>query len=170
MLSFDSEEAGMATEAVTEAEVRALIKRWGELQDRQAGLAAFLPMVARDGFYLEFDGQRWEGYEGLESHQQMTRRFFDEQHEIFDVRLVPRSDATHALTSGRWDARYRPEGSPVSRQIKTRVEHDWEFRRDPATGQAVMQGHKVLKLEYLPGFAPDDAPAGDVPHLGQSKS
>ena len=51
--------------------------------------------------------------------------------------------------------------------IKTLIEHDWEFRRDPATGEAFMQGHKVTKFEYLPGFAPDDAADYD-PHLDAS--
>jgi hypothetical protein len=47
------------------------------------------------------------------------------------------------------------------------IEHDWEFRRDPATGQTFMQGHKVTKFEHLPGFAPDDV-QDDDPHLNAS--
>ena len=40
-----------------------------ELHDLQAGLSAFIPFIARTGFYMEFAGKRWEGYEGLERHQ-----------------------------------------------------------------------------------------------------
>jgi hypothetical protein len=53
------------------------------------------------------------------------------------------------------------ENSPRSRTIKTLIEHDWEFRRDPATGQTFMQ------FEHLPGFAPDDV-QDDDPHLNAS--
>jgi hypothetical protein len=31
-----------------------------------------------------------------------------------------------------------------------------------------MQGHKVTKFEYLPGFAPEEAPDDD-PHLGHRR-
>jgi hypothetical protein len=142
---------------VTEAEARAIIAKWGELHDLQAGLSAFIPLIARTGFYMEFAGKRWEGYEGFERHQIEKRRFFDEWHETLEVRLMPAADATHAWTLSHWDASYRPENSPRGRRIKTLIEHDWEFRRDPASGVAFMQGHKVTKFDFLPGFAPDDA-------------
>jgi hypothetical protein len=112
----------MPGKPVSEAEARAIIARWGELHDLQAGLSAFIPFIAR---------------------------------------------STHARTVSHWDARYRPENSPRSRMIKTLIEHDWEFRRDPVTGEAFMQGHKVTKFEYLPGFAPDDTADYD-PHLDAS--
>jgi hypothetical protein len=153
------------SEPVSEAEARAIIARWGELHDRQAGLSAFMPFIARTGFYLEFAGKRWEGYEGLELHQIEKRRFFDERHEMLELRMMPGAEATHAWTRSHWDARYRPQNSPRSRLIKTTIEHDWEFRRDPATGRAFMQGHKVTKFEYLPGFSPQEEPDDD-PHLG----
>ena len=149
---------------ITEAEARAIIAKWGELHDLQAGLSAFIPFIARTGFYMEFAGKRWEGYEGLERHQIEKRRFFDERHDTFEVRMMPGADSTHAWTLCHWDASYRPENSPRSRRIKTLIEHDWEFRRDPTSGAAFMQGHKVTKFDYLPGFAPDDAPTYD-PHL-----
>jgi hypothetical protein len=149
---------------VSEAEARAIITKWGELHDRQVGLSAFLPLIARTGFYMEFAGKRWEGYEGFERHQIEKRRFFDEFHETLEMRLTPGVEATHAWTLSHWNASYRPEGSPRSHQIRTVIEHDWEFRRDPATGQAFMQGHKVTRFEYLPGFAPRDVEEYD-PHL-----
>ena len=151
------------TEPVSEAEVRAIVKTWGQLHDRQAGLSAFLPFIAGEGFYMEFAGKRWEGYAGFEQHQVEKRRFFDELHETVELKVTPGTPATRAWTRSRWNARYRPEASPVSREIRTLIEHDWEFRRD-AAGRAVMQGHTVTRFEYLPGFAPDDTPRYD-PHL-----
>lgn len=47
---------------------------------------------------------------------------------------MPGADATHAWSLTDWNASYRPEGSSRSRQIRTVIEHDWEFRRDPETG------------------------------------
>ena len=149
---------------VSESEARAIIAKWGELHDLQAGLSAFMPFIAKTGFYMEFSGKRWEGYEGFERHQIEKRRFFDELHETVEVRLTPGAEVTHAWTLSHWNASYRPEGSPRSHQIRTVIEHDWEFRRDPATGQAFMQGHKVTRFEYLPGFAPHDVAEYD-PHL-----
>jgi hypothetical protein len=155
----------MAAGPVTEAEVRAIITRWGELHDLQAGLSAFIPIIAPVGFYMEFSGKRWEGYAGFEVHQLVKRRFFDELHETMEIRITPGPEVTRAWTLSNWNARYRPENSPRSRLIKTILEHDWEFRRDPASGRAIMQGHTVTRFEYLPGFAPEDKPDDD-PHLG----
>ncbi len=149
---------------VTEAEIRAIVVRWGQLHDDQAGLSAFLPFIAAEGFYMEFAGKRWEGYAGFERHQVEKRRFFDELHETVELRIVPGYPVTRAWTRSHWNARYRPEASPRSRQIKTVIEHDWEFRRDPASGAAIMQGHTVTRFEYLPGFTPDGTPDYD-PHL-----
>ena len=157
----------MAAEPVSEAEVRAIIAKWGELHDLQAGLSAFIPFIARTGFYMEFAGKRWEGYEGFEAHQLVKRRFFDERHDTFEIHVTPAADWTHARTLSNWEASYRPENSPRSKRIKTLIGHDWEFRRDPSTRQAFMQGHKVTTFEYLPGFAPDDTQDYD-PHLDAS--
>ena len=154
----------MADGPVTEAEARAIVARWGELHDLQAGLSAFIPFIAAEGFYMEFAGKRWEGYAGFEDHQVAKRRFFDELHETVEIRVTPGADVTRSWTRSHWNARYRPENSPRSRVIKTVIEHDWEFRRERLSGRAVMQGHKVTRFEYLPGFGPDDKQDYD-PHL-----
>ena len=155
----------MASAGITEAEAREIIVEWGRLHDLQAGLSAFLPLIAREGFYLEFAGKRWEGYDGFERHQIEKRRFFDELHETVSIEMLPPAgDATHVRTLSHWDASYRPENSPRSRRIRSIIEHDWEFRRDPATGRPFMQGHRVTKFDYRPGFAPDDTPEYN-PHL-----
>src|SRR5258708_9620425 len=106
---------------VTEAEARTVIAKWGELHDLQTGLSAFIPIIAGTGFYMEFAGKRWEAYEGFERHQIEKRRFFDERHDTFEVRVTPGGDATHAWTLCHWDASYRPENSPRSRRIKTLI-------------------------------------------------
>jgi hypothetical protein len=154
----------MSNEPVSEAEARAIIAEWGRLHDLQAGLSAFIPFIARTGFYMEFNGKRWEGYEGFETHQVVKRRFFDELQDTYAIRVVPAPSVTRAWTKSRWNASYRPENSARSRTIKTLIEHEREFRRDAATGAAFMQGHTVTKFAYLPGFAPDDEQEYD-PHL-----
>ncbi|MFO1160580.1 MAG: hypothetical protein U1E60_17205 [Reyranellaceae bacterium] len=154
----------MTAGPVSEAEVREMVARWGALHDLQAGLSAFIPFIAATGFYMEFGGKRWEGYEDFETHQINKRRFFDETHETVEIRITPGPDVTRAWTLSHWNARYRPDNSPRSRLIKTVLEHDWEFRRDPTTGRAFMQGHKVTRFEYLPGFGHDDQQAYD-PHF-----
>ena len=40
----------MASAGITEAEAREIIVEWGRLHDLQAGLSAFLPFIAGDGF------------------------------------------------------------------------------------------------------------------------
>jgi hypothetical protein len=149
---------------VTEAEARHIIEEWGRLHDLQAGLSAFLPIIAAEGFYMEFGGKRWVDYADFEDHQITKRKFFDELHEYYDVQVAVGDAKTIARTKMHWTYRYRPERSPKSQLIKAYLEHTWEFRRCPRTGRAFMQGHVVDVFEYEKGFRPDEQQESD-PHL-----
>lgn len=149
---------------VTEAEARSVIQQWGRLHDQQAGLSAFLPIIAEEGFYMQFGAKRWEGYADFEDHQITKRKFFDELHEYQEIQIDVGEKQTRAKTKMRWTYRYRPERSPTSKLIKAYLEHTWEFRRCPKTGRPFMQGHVVDVFEYEKGFRPDDEQQYD-PHL-----
>lgn len=152
------------SDPVSEEEARDIILQWGRLHDLQAGLSAFLPIIAEEGFYMQFGEQRWEGYGDFERHQITKRKFFDELHDYTDIRIYVGGTVTTAKTQMQWTYRHRPENSPVSRLIKARIEHTWEFRRCTKTGRAFMQGHVVDLFEYLEGFRPDETREYD-PHL-----
>lgn len=154
----------MSQGLVTVEEARSIIHEWGRLHDLQAGLSAFLPIIAEQGFYMQFGGKRWLGYADFEDHQITKRRFFDELHEYLDIQVELAEEKTTARTRMQWSYRYRPEGSPRSKLIKAYLEHTWEFRRCPRTGRPFMQGHVVDLFEYLTGFRPEDEQAYD-PHL-----
>src|SRR5689334_14229646 len=111
---------------VTDAEARVIIQQWATLHDLQAGLSAFLPFIAEDGFYMQFGTKRWVGYADFEDHQITKRRFFDERHEYFDIHVEPSAEKTIAKTKMHWTYRYRPERSPTSKLIKAFLEHAWE--------------------------------------------
>ena len=149
---------------VTEQEARAIILEWSRLHDLQAGLSAFLPIIAGEGFYMQFGTKRWEGYTDFEDHQITKRKFFDELHDYFDVSVDVREEKTIAKTKMNWTYSYRPERSPKSKLIKAYLEHTWEFRRCPKTGRPFMQGHVVDVFEYEKGFRPDDEQEYD-PHM-----
>jgi hypothetical protein len=153
-----------ALQPVTAAETHEIILQWGHLHDLQAGLSAFLPIIAADGFYMQFGTKRWEGYADFEDHQITKRKFFDERHEYLDIQVAEGDERTTAKTKMRWTYRYRPERSPTSKLIKAYLEHTWELRRCPQSGRAFMQGHVVDVFEYEAGFRPDDPPEYD-PHL-----
>lgn len=152
------------SDSVSEVEAREIILQWGRLHDLQAGLSAFLPLIAEEGFYMQFGEQRWVGYGDFEKHQITKRKFFDELHDYTEIRISVGGKVTTAKTLMLWTYRHRPENSPVSRLIKARIEHTWEFRRCAKTGRAFMQGHVVDLFEYLEGFRSDDTVEYD-PHL-----
>ena len=154
----------MSNSPVSEEEARAIILEWGRLHDLQAGLSAFLPIIAEEGFYMQFGEKRWIGYTDFEAHQVVKRKFFDEVHNYTDIQITVASPVTSAKTEMRWTYRYRPENSPRSQLLKARIEHTWDFRRCAKTGRAFMQGHIVDLFEYEEGFRPDDKPDYD-PHL-----
>lgn len=154
----------MTQAPVTEEEAKKIILEWGRLHDLQAGLSAFLPIIAEQGFYMQFGTKRWEGYADFEDHQITKRKFFDEVHDYFDIRVDVGPEKTTAKTKMNWTYRYRPERSPRSKLIKAYLEHTWEFRRCPKTGRPFMQGHVVDLFEYEKGFRPDEEQECD-PHL-----
>jgi hypothetical protein len=148
---------------VTEDEATTIIREWGRLHDLQAGLSAFLPLMAEDGFFMRFGEKTWTGYAAFEDHQITKRKFFDELHDYTEI-TVTVGHPTTARTVMFWTYRFRPENSPRSHLLKARLEHTWEFRRCPRIGRPFMQGHTVDRFEYLPGFRPDDQTSYD-PHL-----
>lgn len=148
---------------VTEDEARAIILQWGRLHDQQAGLSAFLPLIAEEGFYMTFGEKNWTGYADFEAHQIVKRKFFDELHEYTDIRIAV-GNPTLAKTVMQWTFRQRPENSPRSQLLKARLEHTWEFRRCAKTDRAFMQGHVVDLFEYEAGFRPEDVQEYD-PHV-----
>ncbi len=148
---------------VSEAEARAIILEWGSLHDLQAGLSAFLPLIAEEGFYMRFGEKSWIGYADFEAHQIVKRKFFDELHDYTDIQIAAGDPAT-AHTTMQWTCRRRPENSPRSQLLKARLEHTWEFRRCAKTGRPFMQGHVVDLFEYEAGFRPDDVQEYD-PHV-----
>jgi hypothetical protein len=149
---------------VTGEEARHIIQEWARLHDLQAGLSAFLPFIAEDGFYMEFGNKRWVGYADFENHQITKRKFFDENHEYFAIDVQPGAEKTIAKTKMHWTYRWRPTGSPTSKLIKAYLEHTWEFRRSPTSGKPFMQGHRVDVFEYEKGFRPDEVEEYD-PHI-----
>jgi len=149
---------------VTEQEATRIIMEWARLHDLQAGLSAFLPIIAEEGFYMQFGTKRWEGYADFEDHQETKRKFFDEVHDYHDIRVEVGDEKTVVKTKMHWTYRYRPERSPKSKLCKAFIEHTWEFRRCPKTGRAYMQGHVVDLFEYGKGFRPDEEQTYD-PHI-----
>ncbi len=110
-------------DAVTESEARAMIERWGQLHDLQAGLSAFLPTIAEESFYMQFGSKRWVGYAAVGEHQINKRKSFDEVKEYLDVRVEVGDEVTIAPTRMRWSYRFRPEQSPRSQLVKAYMEH-----------------------------------------------
>lgn len=153
---------------ITEDEVRQLIHAWGRLQDDHAGLAAFLPIIAEEGFELRFGDQVWQGYAGLERHQETKRPFFDEVHlyQWIDVRTSDeQSEATSVM---QWEASVREAPAPRSTRIKAVLHHSWLIKRSPHTGKPVIVRSVVDSFKYVPGFEPGPAPT-PTPHLAPPK-
>ncbi len=149
---------------VTEDEARAIILQWGRLHDQQAGLSAFLPLIAEEGFYMTFGDKTWLGYADFEAHQIVKRKFFDEFHDYTDIQIMVGEPVTTAKTVMQWTFHQRPENSPRSQLLKAHLEHTWEFRRCEKSGRPFMQGHVVDLFEYEAGFRPDDVQEYD-PHV-----
>lgn len=147
--------------AVTEAQARELIHTWGALQDEHAGLARFLPILAEQGLLLKFKDNEWAGYEGFEIHQEMKRKFFDEEHvyneDGFSCDVHP--NETHVKSQMQWIARFHDDGAARSTHFKADLQHRWVMIRCPRRNTPVIQYHECLDMQYVPGYEPQGSAA-----------
>lgn len=153
---------------ITEDEVRQLIHQWGRLHDEHASLSAFIPIIAEEGFEIRFGETLWQGYAGLEAHQETKRQFFDEAHIYQWIDVTCSGDQAEAKSATQWEASIREAPAPRSTRIKAVVHISWLIKRSPRTGKPVIARAVVDSFKYVPGF---EAPAAKAiaPHLAPPK-
>ncbi len=154
--------------AITEDEVRQLIHQWGRLHDEHAPLSAFLPIIAEEGFEIQFGEDVWQGYAGLEAHQELKRQFFDEAHIYQWIDVKTAGDQAEAKSVMQWEASVREPPAPRSTRIKAVLHHSWLIKRSPRTGKPVIARSVVDSFKYVPGFEPAP-PKKPAPHLAPPK-
>lgn len=152
---------------VTAEQAKQLIREWGRRQDEHLGLAGFLDIIANEGFIMKFADSEWHGYAGLEAHQKLKAKFFDESHEYdehgWEIKVD--GDETHVRSKMVWRCRTRDGDAARSELLCADLEHDWLMVTCPHRHTPVIQIHECRSLQWRPGQGPQGDHTGDV-HLG----
>jgi hypothetical protein len=153
---FNAELELFGGKALSFDELREIILTWWKLQDAHAGLSAFLPIIAAEGFEIRLGDRSMKGYQGLEEHRELKRMFFDESHDMKSLDVDISKDGAEARSVTRWEASYRVEPSPSSRKVKAELIHSWSLKRSSSTKKAVIVRQVLTSFEPLPGHSPID--------------
>lgn len=152
---------------VTAEQAKQLIREWGRRQDEHLGLSGFLDIIAEDGFKMKFGENEWHGYKGLEAHQKLKGKFFDEAH-VYDEDAweIEVGDAeTRVRSKMVWECSTRDGDAARSQRMCADLVHDWIMVNCPHRHTPVILYHECVSLEWRPGQGPEGDHEGDV-HLG----
>jgi hypothetical protein len=148
----------IATEAQLRfyAQLRSYATNWFAALDRHADIDSLLPLLADDELEMHFPEGVQKGHAGFRSwYDSVTRRFFDEVHELKEF-AVTRHDDTRAEIRliVNWQAKIWDPPEPRSKWLGFDATQTWEVRRSPGTSDLQMVRYIVNTLNPMPGSRP----------------
>jgi len=141
--------------ALTEAEVRDLVVDWYKKLDVHAPLEEYRPLLADDGLEMRFPEGTSHGFAGFKAwYDRVTFIFFDEVHELQQLKITPSGDEANVQLVVRWEARRWNPPKPRSEQLRFDAAQRWVVRRSPQSGRPVILTYIVDSLTPLEGSPP----------------
>lgn len=147
---------------LTEAEIREFAGEWYRKLDVHAPLSDLTPLIVEEGFELVVPEGKYTNLDGFQSwYERAIRIFFDEEHEVKEVKLDMVSDSQITVkVIVRWKARVWRPPSATSETIEMDAYQTWVVVRSPVTQKAAILSYAVDSAEYAPGSVTlDSAPS-----------
>jgi hypothetical protein len=139
---------------LTDAEVRALVKDWYLKLDVHAPEVELLPMLLDNGLEMTFPEATLHGWAQFEGwYQTVARIFFDEVHELKEVKVIMAGDMAKVDVIVNWQARRWKPPAAKSEWLGFDAIQYWEVKRSPLTGKAVISNYVVKELRPMKGSA-----------------
>lgn len=139
-----------------ETQLRSYAAEWFAALDRHADIETLLPLLADEELEMHFPEGVQKGHAGFRNwYDTVTRRFFDEVHELKEF-TVARYDDTSAEIRliVNWQAKIWDPPEPRSQWLGFDATQTWVVRRSPDTGDLRMVRYIVNALNPMPGSAP----------------
>ena len=141
--------ATLATESLTQAEVKALAANWYRKLDVHAPLVELLPMLSDEGLEMRFPEATLRGIVDFENwYEGVIRIFFDEVHTLKQVTVELNGDEAQVQVVVHWEASTWKPPAAKSNRIKLDAYQTWTVRRSPETGKPVIAVYTVDRLDY----------------------
>lgn len=137
----------------TEAQLRSYATDWFGALDRHADIDGLLPLLADDELEMHFPEGVQKGHAGFRSwYETVTRRFFDEVHELKEFTVTRHDDIRAEIRLiVNWQARIWDPPEPRSKWLRFDATQTWEVRLSPGTGDLQMVRYIVNSLNPMPG-------------------
>jgi hypothetical protein len=139
---------------LTEAEVKQFAVDWYRKLDVHAPMVEVLPMLAVDGLEMKFPEATLKGLADFESwYQRVIRIFFDEVHNVKEVKSTLSGDRADVKVVVGWEASVWKPPAAKSERIILDAYQTWAVRRSPDSQKPVITRYTVDDLKYAPGSA-----------------
>lgn len=139
---------------LTESEVKELVGEWYRKLDIHAPMVDLLPMLADEELEMRFPEATVHGYAGFEGwYQRVIRLFFDEVHEMKDLRIKIQDDRADITLVVYWETSVWNPPAARSQRIMLDAFQTWVVSRSPETRKPVITRYVVDNLSYREGSA-----------------
>ncbi|HJZ60494.1 MAG TPA: nuclear transport factor 2 family protein [Gemmataceae bacterium] len=141
--------------ALSEAEVRQLVVDWYRKLDVHAPVDEYRQLLADDGLEMRFPEATLHGFSAFRDwYERVVRIFFDEVHELKELRITPAGDQADVQLVVRWEARRWKPPAAKSEQLRFDAAQSWRVRRSAQSGRPVVVIYIVDSLTPLEGSVP----------------
>jgi hypothetical protein len=139
---------------LTDAELKKFAGDWYLKLDVHAPMIEVLPMLATDGLEMKFPEATLKGLADFESwYQGVIRIFFDEVHNVKEVKSTINGDKADVKVVVGWEASVWKPPAAKSARIILDAYQTWAVKRSAATGKPVITRYTVDELKYAPNSA-----------------
>jgi hypothetical protein len=137
---------------LTQSETKKLVDDWYAKLDVHAPVEEFLPLLADEGLEMQFPEATLHGKnEFINWYEGVTRKFFDEVHEMKELTIETSGDTATVQLVVNWQARIWNPPAAHSQWLGFDAAQRWIVRLSPLTQQPVVVTYIVQALTPMPG-------------------
>jgi len=140
--------------ALGKAEVKDMVDAWYRALDVHAPVAELLPMLAEEGLEMRFPEATLKGQPAfVEWYEGVTRKFFDEIHDMKELNIDPAGDEANVKLVVNWQAKVWNPPDAKSKWLGFDAYQTWIVKRSPQSGRPVIATYIVDELRPMEGSA-----------------
>lgn len=140
--------------SLSNAEIKQFVGDWYRALDIHVPMVNVLPMLAEEGLEMQFPEATLRGFADFEGwYQRVIRLFFDEVHNVKEVKIAPKGDDYLLDVVVEWQASVWNPPEANSKRIMLDAYQRWVVRQSPKTGKPVVVTYIVDRLDYHKGSA-----------------
>jgi hypothetical protein len=114
-----------------------------------------MTLLDSEDLVMEFPEQTLHGRrEFVDWYERVTRTFFDERHELKQLKVNPGDERADVVLIVNWQARRWTPPAPRSDWLGFDATQRWKLRRDRQTQRLVVFDYVVQSLDPMPGSTP----------------